>query len=124
MPTVALSKRSKRYKEREKVLRRDDRYSLEEAVKAIKKIQPAKYDESVTLDFQLGIKADQANESVRGTVSLPHGTGKKIRVICFCKGEGAREAGKPAPMKWAERSWFRKCRVDGSTSIAWSRIRT
>jgi large subunit ribosomal protein L1 len=56
----------------------------------------SRYDETVSLNFQLGIRPDQSEEMVRGTVSLPHGTGQKVRVICFCKGEGlkaAQEAG-------------------------------
>ncbi len=68
------------------------RYSLAEAVGALKKIEAKKYDETVTLDFQLGVRVEQGNEMVRGILSLPHGTGKQLRVICFCKGEGAREA--------------------------------
>ncbi len=83
----AAVKRSKRYQERIKGVDLSKRYSLEEAIKMIKKVPPAKFDETVALDFQLGIAA-----GVRGTVNLPHGTGKKIRVICFCKGESAREA--------------------------------
>lgn len=67
-------------------------YSLEEAVQILKKIGPAKFDETVTMDFQLGIRPDQSDEVVRGTVALPHGSGRKLRVICFCKGEAVREA--------------------------------
>ncbi len=85
-------KRSKRYRERAKLVDRQKRYTLPEAIKSLKKVQNAKYDETMTLNFQLGIRADSGSETVRGTVSLPHGSGKSVRVICFCKGEGAREA--------------------------------
>ena len=90
MPLVA--KRSKRYKERAKLADATKRYSLEEAVKTIKKIEKPRYDESVAIDIQVGAKAIQPSETIRGTANLPHGSGKKVRVISFCKGESAREA--------------------------------
>jgi large subunit ribosomal protein L1 len=86
------TKPSKRYQQRQKLTDREKRYSLADAVKNIKKIQGNKYDETISLNFQLGIKTDSGNETVRGTVSLPHGSGKSVRVICFVKGEGASEA--------------------------------
>jgi large subunit ribosomal protein L1 len=85
-------KRSKRYQKRAKLVDREKKYSLAEAVKILKSVEPAKYDETVSLNFQLGIRIDSGNENVRGTVSLPNGSGKSVRVICFCKGEGAKEA--------------------------------
>lgn len=85
-------KRSKRYQKRAAVVNREKKYSLTEAVKLLKKIDAVKYDETVSLNFQLGIRTDSGNESVRGAVSLPHGTGKTIKVVCFAKGEGAKEA--------------------------------
>lgn len=85
-------KRSKRYQKRAKLVDREKKYSLADAVKILKSVEPAKYDETVSLNFQLGIRIDSGNENVRGTVSLPHGSGKSVRVICFCKGEGAKEA--------------------------------
>ncbi len=88
----AIVPRSKRYKTRVKLVNREQLYSVEDAVKAIKKIDSTKFDETLALDFQLGIRPEQNDEMVRGTVSLPHGSGKKLRVICFCKGEGAKEA--------------------------------
>lgn len=84
--------RSKRYKKRAELVDRTRQYSLEEAVKAIKQIQDSKYDETVSLNFQLGTKPGANDEMVRGTVNLPHGSGKKKKIICFAKGEAAREA--------------------------------
>lgn len=84
--------KSKRYKERVKLVSTEKRYPLAEAVKILKKVPAGKYDETVCLNVQLGIKTESGTENVRGAVSLPHGSGKKIRVICFCKGEGAKEA--------------------------------
>ena len=91
---MATTARSKRYQKRSQLVNRDRRYGLEEAVKAIKSIEGQKYDETVSLNFQLGIKTASGTENIRGAVSLPHGTGKKIRVICFCKGELSKAAEK------------------------------
>lgn len=84
--------RSKRYREREKMVDKKHSYALEEAVKILKQYPGAKFDETVGLNFQLGIDIKQAEGMIRGTVSLPHGTGKKVKVLCFCKGEGANDA--------------------------------
>lgn len=83
---------SKRYKVRLSNVEREKLYTLDEALQALKKITNAKYDETVALNIQLGIKPDQSDQLVRGTVSLPNGSGKDIRVICFCKGEEAKAA--------------------------------
>ena len=87
-----MKKRSKRYQECSKVFDSTKSYSLSEAIKILKRFKPAKFDESVGLNFQLGIQPDQANEMVRGTTALPHGSGKKVRVLCFAKGEAQRAA--------------------------------
>ena len=85
-------KKSKRQLKRSSLVEVNKAYSLADAVKGIKQISDNKYDETVTLSFQLGIKADSGDENVRGTVSLPHGSGKSVRVICFCKGEAVNLA--------------------------------
>lgn len=92
MTTETLEHRSKRYRQRRALVSEGKLYSVPEAVRLIKQIPESRYDETLALDFQLGIRPEQTEEMVRGTVSLPHGTGKKIRVICFCKGEVARAA--------------------------------
>lgn len=85
-------RRSKRFQKRAQMVEQGKRYPLPEAVRLVKKIDNAKYDETIALDFQLGIETTSGSENVRGTVTLPHGSGKPVRVICFCKGPGAREA--------------------------------
>lgn len=74
--------------------------TLEEAVKAVKECATAKFDETVELAFLLGVDPRHADQMVRGSVSLPHGTGKQVRVAVFCKQaeqqEAAREAGAEA----------------------------
>ncbi|MBN1492536.1 MAG: 50S ribosomal protein L1 [Candidatus Omnitrophica bacterium] len=67
-------------------------YTLEEAIMQLKAFPRAKFDETVELNFNLGIDLKKSEQMVRGTVSLPHGTGKKVRVIVFCRGEEARDA--------------------------------
>ena len=90
--TAIVPKRSKRYKSRSKVVNREKQYSLEEAIKILKGIKETKYDETVSINFQLGIRPEQSDEMVRGVVNLPHGSGKKKKIVCFAKGEPAREA--------------------------------
>jgi len=69
-------------------------YQLVEAVKLVKEVAFAKFNESVDLDLRLGVDPRHADQQVRGTVSLPHGTGKSVRVAVFAKGEKASEAEK------------------------------
>ena len=67
-------------------------YSPLEAVKLVKEVAPAKFDETVEAHFRLGIDARKADQNIRGSISLPHGTGKTVRVAVFAEGEKAREA--------------------------------
>ncbi len=67
-------------------------YGLREAVETVKKSVFAKFDESVDLALRLGIDPKRSDQLVRGTTSLPHGTGKQIRVLVFAKGEKEQEA--------------------------------
>lgn len=92
MSLQGKQKRSKRYQKRASLVEAGKAYSIPEALGVVKKMPDARYDETLSLNFQLGIRPEQTEEMVRGTVSLPHGTGRKIRVICFCKGEEARTA--------------------------------
>ena len=67
-------------------------YDPEEAVELIKKISKAKFDETIELSIRLGVDPRHADQQVRGTVVLPHGTGKKVRVLVFAKADKAKEA--------------------------------
>ncbi|MCB9800167.1 MAG: 50S ribosomal protein L1 [Candidatus Omnitrophica bacterium] len=87
-----MNKRSKRYQKRQGVAEPLKMYSLEESVSALKSIQDTKIDETVSINFQLGINPTQSDQLVRGTVALPNGSGKSVRVVCICKGDSAREA--------------------------------
>ena len=68
------------------------RYSLDEAIQLVKQTATAKFDESVDIAVRLGVNPRQADQMVRGAVSLPHGTGKVVRVVVFAEGEAARAA--------------------------------
>ena len=67
-------------------------YALEEAVGLVKKMAYAKFDETVDLAFNLGVDPRKSDQMVRGTVVLPHGSGKSLRVLVFAKGEKEKEA--------------------------------
>jgi len=67
-------------------------YSLEEAVKLVKELSYARFDETVDIAVNLGVNPKKSDQMVRGTVVLPHGTGKKVRVLVFAKGEKEKEA--------------------------------
>src|SRR6266571_2634806 len=88
-----MAKRSKRYRAAAAKIERTRRYSLEEAVRTIAAgAGPLKFDETVELAVKLGVDPRQADQNVRGTVVLPHGTGKSVRVLVLAKGEKAKEA--------------------------------
>lgn len=78
---------SKRYKESEKQIDRNKAYQIKEAITVLKKMALPKFDGSVDLHYSLNVDTKKSDQMVRGTVVLPHGTGKKIRVAVFCKGE-------------------------------------
>ncbi|HJG36761.1 50S ribosomal protein L1 [Enorma phocaeensis] len=67
-------------------------YTPLEAVRLVKEVAPAKFDETVEAHFRLGIDTRKADQNIRGSISLPHGTGKTVRVAVFAEGEKAREA--------------------------------
>ncbi|QSR89153.1 50S ribosomal protein L1 [Methylacidiphilum caldifontis] len=85
-------KRSKRYRLAAEKIERNKTYSLAEALALLKDIPKAKYDESVDVAFHLGVDPKQSDQMVRGTVSLPHGSGKTVRIAVFAKGTAADEA--------------------------------
>src|SRR5579872_2010325 len=67
-------------------------YDAVEAVNVVKQIAPAKFDETVEAHISLGVDPKKSDQNVRGTVLLPHGTGRTVRVIAFAKGDKAKEA--------------------------------
>ncbi|MEP7020583.1 MAG: 50S ribosomal protein L1 [Pseudonocardiales bacterium] len=85
-------KRSKAYRQAAELIEADKIYSPLEAVTVVKKASPTKFDATVEVAMRLGIDPRKADQMVRGTVSLPHGTGKTARVIVFATGDKAEEA--------------------------------
>jgi large subunit ribosomal protein L1 len=82
----------KKYTEAAKKIDPEKRYSLEDAIKIVADNKVAKFDETVELAVRLGVDPRQADQNVRGTVVLPHGTGSVARVLVIAKGEKEREA--------------------------------
>ncbi len=87
-----MAKHGKKYQEAFKLIDRQKLYDVEEAVTLLKKTATAKFDESVELSIKLGVDPRHADQQVRGTVVLPHGTGKEKKVLVFAKGDKAKEA--------------------------------
>lgn len=89
-----MVKRSKRFKECQKLFDKDKKYKMKEAILILKNFPLAKFEETAELSIKLNVdlKEKDAAQPVRGTVVLPHGTGKKVRIIVFCKGEDLKKA--------------------------------
>jgi large subunit ribosomal protein L1 len=85
-------KRGKAYKEVNKKIDRMKLYEPAEAMQLVKEVATAKFDETVEVHIKLGVDPRHADQQVRGTVSLPHGTGKTRKVLVFAKGEKQKEA--------------------------------
>ena len=85
-------KRSKRYTKAAELVDRTKTYGMEEAVGTLQKFPAPKFDPTVTLSFNMGIDPRKSDQMVRGSVSLPHGTGKDIKVIVFAGGDAAKAA--------------------------------
>lgn len=87
-----MAKKSKGYRAAVEKVDREQRYPLAQAVSLVKGTARAKFDETVEIAVRLGVDPRKADQNVRGTVVLPHGTGKSVRVAVFAKGDKAREA--------------------------------
>ena len=85
-------KRGKLYQEASKLVEANKEYEAKEALEIIEKMPKRKFDESVELHVKLGVDSKQADQQVRGTVVLPNGTGKTVKVLVFAKGDKAKEA--------------------------------
>ena len=83
---------SKRYAESAKLVDKTKEYEVKEALEIIEKMPKPKFDETVELHVKLGVDSKHADQQVRGTVVLPNGTGKSLRVLVFAKGDKAKEA--------------------------------
>jgi large subunit ribosomal protein L1 len=87
-----MAQHGKRYVEARGAVDRERSYSPVEAVRMLKEAPAAKFDETVEVHFRLGLNVRHADEQLRGTLMLPHGTGRDVRVAVFAEGDKAREA--------------------------------
>ena len=87
-----LKQHSKRYRKAGELVEASKAYPLKSAVEVLVKFPKAKFNESVDLAFKLGVDPKQSDQMVRGTVPLPHGTGKLVRVLVFAQGAAAEAA--------------------------------
>src|SRR5438067_4384583 len=82
----------KKYREARAAIDRERLYSPAEAIKLLKSLPGPKFDETIEAHFNLGLNVRHAEQQLRGTISLPHGTGREQRIAVFAEGEKAREA--------------------------------
>jgi len=87
-----MAQHGKRYRNGRSLFDREQVYSPVEAVRVLKEMEGPKFDETVEVHFRLGLNVRHADEQLRGTLMLPHGTGKETRVAVFAEGDKAREA--------------------------------
>jgi large subunit ribosomal protein L1 len=87
-----MAQHGKKYVEARGRIDRESLYSPAVAVKMLKDLPAAKFDETVEVHFRLGLNVRHADEQLRGTLMLPHGTGKEVRIAVFAEGDKAREA--------------------------------
>ena len=82
-----MSAHGKRYNEARGAIDREKTYAPAEAISLLKSLPPAKFDETVEVHFRLGLNVRHADEQLRGTIMLPHGTGREMRVAVFAEGD-------------------------------------
>lgn len=87
-----MGRKSKRFREIAELVEPGKAYSVEEAIGILQECPPVKFDQSVEVSLVMGVDPRKSDQQVRGTVSLPNGTGKSIRVLVFAKGEKMQEA--------------------------------
>jgi large subunit ribosomal protein L1 len=87
-----MSARGKNYRNARASFDREQEYSPVQAIRLLKEMETSKFDETVEVHFRLGLNVRHADEQLRGTLMLPHGTGKSVRIAVFAEGEKAKEA--------------------------------
>src|ERR671910_2451113 len=87
-----MAKHGKKYRQARAAIDRERHYTPVEAIRTLKELPAPSFDETVEVHFRLGLNVRHADEQLRGTLMLPHGTGKEARVAVFAEGEKAREA--------------------------------
>jgi large subunit ribosomal protein L1 len=92
-------------------------YSLDEASDLVKQTAIAKFDETIEMSFCLGVDPKRADQMVRGTTVLPHGTGKKVRILVIAKGKRSKRPGRQGRIMWEVTIFYKKFRMAGWTLI-------
>jgi large subunit ribosomal protein L1 len=87
-----MSQRGKTYKDAKEKVDRNREYSPTEAVRLVKELKRAKFDETVEIHVRTGLNVRHADEQLRGTIALPHGLGKDVKIAVFARGDKAKEA--------------------------------
>lgn len=87
-----MKKRGKKYLESLELVKEKEKYTIDEALEIIEKLPKRNFDETVEMHIKLGVDSRNADQQVRGTLVLPHGTGKDKKVLVFAKGDKAKEA--------------------------------
>ena len=106
-----MAKISKREKENKSKVEAQKFYALNEAVELVKALANAKFNESVDIAVQLGIDPRKSDQAVRGSVVMPAGTGKTVRVAVFAQGAAAEAAKKPVPISSVWKIWPTKSKA-------------
>ena len=109
---------------REKIDREMPATAFAEGLSMALEAKYGKFDETVDVAVRLGVDPRHADQMVRGTVVLPHGTGKSVTVLVFAKGEKKRRPPTPGPTTWAATSWWKRSRAAGPISTGPSPPRT
>jgi large subunit ribosomal protein L1 len=87
-----MARHGKSYTESKSKVDREHEYEPAEAVRMVKELKTAKFDESVEVHIRTGLNVRHADEQLRGTIALPHGLGKEVKIVVFAQGDKAREA--------------------------------
>ena len=113
-------KRGKKYKELAKKIEKEKLYDTKEAISLVKGNATAKFDETIEVHIRTGCDGRHAEQQIRGAVVLPHGTGKKVRVLVFAKGEKFDEAKSPmVSTRTTARSSSPRFRTRDGLSLTW-----
>lgn len=108
-----MAKHGKRFRKQVEAIDTTKKYSLPEACELVARGSGTKFDETVEIAVRLGVDPRHADQNVRGTVALPHGTGRTVRVAVFAKGEKAREAGEAGADFVGDEDLIAKVRDEG-----------
>src|SRR2546425_11391155 len=115
-------KRSKRFKKAQELVDKSKAYPLKSAVELLAKFPKAKFNETIDLAFRLGVDPKQSDQMVRGTVPLPHGSGKAVKVLVFARPGGAADAARAAGAEYVGyEDLIKKCNegwVDFDVAVA------